>query len=484
MNYKMIFYTTGQALKLLGGMLAVPAVVSLIYGESCLWAFLITIGIALAAGFALTLIFKPISQVFYSREGLIIVALVWLSLSAIGALPYVISGDIPNYFDAFFETVSGFTTTGSSILVDVEALSRGTLFWRSFAQWIGGMGVLVFVMAITAKAPDRSMHILKAEMPGPTVDKLVPRSKDTAKILYIIYLVMTAVLIIMLLAGGMPLYDSLLNAFGTAGTGGLGIKNDSVGGYSHYLQWVIAIFMALFGVNFNLYYLIIIKKIRTALKSEEMHAYFGIMIFCSIAIAVNLSVTMSAIYSNFGDAIRVSFFSVSSIMTSSGFTVADMNAFPSISKAILFVLMFIGACAGSTGGGLKISRFIVLIKVIKKELKKIVHPRATSVVKFEGKRLDDAAAYSITTYFAIYSAFIIGLFLLVSLFGNLSLEANITAVVSCFNNIGPAYGEAAANFSCFSYPAKFLLSLAMLFGRLEIYPLLLTFMPSTWLKNR
>ncbi len=484
MNYKIIFYTTGQTLKLLGALLAVPAIVSLIYGEACIWAFLITIALALALGFALTLIFKPTSQVFYSREGLIIVALVWLSLSAIGALPYVISGDIPNYFDAFFETVSGFTTTGSSVLQNVESLSRGTMFWRSFAQWIGGMGVLVFIMAITAKTPDRSMHILRAEMPGPTVDKLVPRSKDTAKILYIIYLVMTAVLIILLLVGGMPLYDSVLHAFGTAGTGGLGIKNDSVAGYSPYLQWVIAIFMALFGVNFNLYYLIIIKKIKAAFKSEEMHVYFGMMIFCSVAITVNLLTSASAIYSNVGDAVRSSFFHVSSIMTSSGFTVGDINAYPATSKAILFFLMLIGACAGSTGGGLKISRFVILVKIVKKELRKRVHPRATNVIKFEGKRLDSSATYSITTYFAIYSAFIIGLFLLVSLFGNLSLEANLTAVVSCFNNMGPAYGEAAANYSCFSYPAKFLLSLAMLFGRLEIYPLLLTLLPSTWLKNR
>lgn len=484
MNYKMIFYTTGQALKILGAMLAVPALVAIIYGESCVWSFLITMAIAFALGFALTLLLKPTSQVFYSREGLIIVALAWLSLSLIGALPYVISGEIPHYIDAFFETVSGFTTTGSSILTDVEKLSHGMLFWRSFAQWLGGMGVLVFVMAITAKTPDRSMHILRAEMPGPTVDKLVPRSKDTAKILYVIYVVMTGVLVIMLLAGGMPLFDSLLHAFGTAGTGGLSIKNDSVAGYNHYLQWVLAIFMMLFGINFNLYYLIIVKKIKAALKSEEMHVYVGLIVFCSLAIALNLLLTMQSVCATFSDAIRISFFQVSSIITSSGFTTANINDFPSISKAILFVLMFIGACAGSTGGGLKVSRFIILIKTIKKELRKVLHPRATSVVKFEGKRLNDDSIYGVTAYFAVYIAFIIVVFLLVSLPGNLSLEANLTAVVSCFNNIGPAYGEAAANYSLFSYPAKFLLALSMLFGRLEIYPLLLTLLPTTWIKNR
>lgn len=484
MNYKMIFYTTGQALKILGAMLLVPAVVALIYAESCIWSFLITTAIAFALGFSLTFFFKPTSQVFYSREGLIIVALAWLSLSLIGALPYVISGEIPHYIDAFFETVSGFTTTGSSVLADVEKLSHGMLFWRSFAQWLGGMGVLVFVMAITSKTPDRSMHILRAEMPGPTVDKLVPRSKDTAKILYIIYVVMTGVLVIMLLAGGMPLFDSLLHAFGTAGTGGLGIKNDSVAGYNHYLQWVIAVFMMLFGINFNLYYLIIVKKVRAALKSEEMHVYVGLILFCSLAIALNLFTSAQAICSTFPDAIRISFFQVSSIITSSGFTTANVNDFPSVSKSILFVLMFIGACAGSTGGGLKVSRFIILLKTIKKELRKVLHPRATSVVKFEGKRLNDDSIYGVTAYFAVYVSFIIGLFLLVSLFGNLSLEANFTAVVSCFNNIGPAYGEAAASYSCFSYPAKFLLALSMLFGRLEIYPLLLTLLPSTWIKNR
>lgn len=484
MNYKMIFHTMGQTLKILGVLLAVPLLVSIIYWEKCVWAFLITMAICFGAGFTLTALLKPTSQVFYSREGFIIVALAWVVFSAVGALPFVISGDIPNYIDAFFETVSGFSTTGSSILVDVEKLSRGCLFWRSFTHWIGGMGILVFVMAITAKTPDRSIHILRAEMPGPVVDKLVPRSKDTAKILYLIYIVMTAVLVIMLWAGGMPFYDSLLHAFGTAGTGGLAIKNDGLASYGSYAQWVIAVFMFLFGINFNVYFLIIVKKFKAAFTSEELWDYVVIAVACTIAITCNLYQSSVPLCNNLADTFRISAFQVSSIITSTGFTTSNINAWPAFSKSIIFFLMFVGACAGSTGGGLKISRFIILLKTVRKQLRTLLHPRSASIVKFEGKRVDDNTLYGITNYFAVYAGFIIFLFLAVSLFGNLSLEANFSAVVSCFNNMGPAFGEAAANYNCFSYPAKFILSLAMLFGRLEIYPLLLTLLPNTWLRNR
>ena len=481
MNIKMIFSTVGKVVLIEAVLLLLPFITACVYTE---WwvaiSFAITIGIALSVYGLSKLFFRPKNTVIYSKEGLIIVAFAWLIMSCIGCLPFIISGDIPYFIDAYFETVSGFTTTGSSILSDVESMSRGCLLWRSFTHWIGGMGVLVFVMAVTGKNTDRSIHILRAEMPGPTVDKIVPRAKDTAKILYLIYIVMTLAVVVLLLCGGMPLFDSLLHAFGTAGTGGFGIKNDGIAGYNAYCQWVIAIFMFLFGVNFNLYYLILIGKIKNVLKSGELWAYVTI-VFLSVAFITG---NILAICGNFADALRASAFQVSSIISTTGFSTVNFNEWPTLSKSILLILMLIGGCAGSTAGGFKVSRVVLLSKSIKREFKKVLHPRNESVVKSDGKRVEEKTISGVLSYLSIYVTCMIVIFLLIS-FEPFSLETNISAVVSCFNNIGPGFDAIGpvSNFSAYSPFTKVILSFAMLLGRLEIYPLLLTFLPSTWIKR-
>ena len=476
----MIFYTLGKLLIALSALLVLPLAVSIYYKESCTLAFLITAAISLVMGLLLSKLLKPASHVIYAREGFAIVALVWLSMSAIGALPFVISGEIPSFADAFFETVSGFTTTGASILRDVESMSHGLLFWRSFTHWIGGMGVLVFVMALLPNVSDRSIHILRAEVPGPIVGKLVPRIKDTAKILYIIYIVLTVIQVIFLLAGGMSLFDSLLHAFGTAGTGGFSIKADGLAGYSPYLQWVIAIFMLIFGVNFNLYYFILIRKAKMAFQSRELWCYLGIVVVAVTAICINIY----PMYENFAEVLRQAVFQVSSIITTTGYATTDFNLWPAFSKGVLFVLLFVGACAGSTAGGLKISRVMLVFKIIGREIRRLIHPRSVAKVKLEGKSVDEATLDGVTTYFAVYMIGIIATFLVLSAepFG---IETNFSAAVSCFNNVGPGFAgvgpmSSYADYSAFS---KIVMSLAMLLGRLEIYPLLIVFIPSFWKKD-
>ncbi len=482
MNRKMVFNTVGLMLKVEAGLLLLPVLVALIYGESCLWALLISAAIALAAGLILCRLCKTDDTVIYAREGFVTVAMSWLLLSVVGALPFTLSGEVPSYIDAFFETVSGFTTTGSSILTDVEAMSHGLLFWRSFTHWVGGMGVLVFIMALVPSVTDRSIHIMRAEMPGPVVGKLLPRAKDTASILYKIYIVMTLVQIVLLVIGGMPLFDSLLHAFGTAGTGGFGIKADSLAGYSPYLQWVITIFMFLFGVNFNLYYLLLIRRFRAAAQSSEVWYYLGIVLVSVGMITANIL----PLCQSFGEALRHSAFQVSSIITTTGYATADFNLWPQFSKSILFILMFIGACAGSTGGGLKVSRAVMLFKMIGREFRHLLHPRSVNSVRFEGKHVDGATLKSVSSYFAVYSFCMVVIFLVLSLEpAPFDLETNLSATVSCFNNIGPGFGLVgpASSFAAYSPFSKIVLSLAMLMGRLEIYPLLLTLSPSTW-KNK
>jgi len=398
----------------------------------------------------------------------------------VGCLPFIISGEIPSFFDAFFETVSGFTTTGASVVIDVESMSHGTLFWRSFTHWIGGMGVLVFIMAIIPTVTDRSIHILRAEMPGPIVGKLVPKTKDTAKILYLIYIIMTAVEIVLLLIGGMPLFESTVHAFGTAGTGGFGIKADSIAGYSPYLQWVITIFMLLFGVNFNLYYLALIRHFHSIFKSRELWCYIGIFAAACFAITIDIY----PMYQNFSESLRLAAFQTSSILTTTGFATADFNLWPGFSKAILFLLMFIGGCAGSTAGGLKVSRVILLFKIVRKELLHILHPRSVAVIKFEGKKVDNPTLNSVSTYFVLYIFGILGIFLILCL-EPFDLETNLSATVSCFNNVGPGLSLVgpASNYSAYSPLSKLMLSFAMLLGRLEIFPLWFTLTPSTWSKK-
>lgn len=481
MNRRMVFYVLGQMLKVVAGLMCLPLIVSLIYGENCVWSFLISIAVALVIGFPLSIFCKTKDSVIYAKEGFVTVALAWITMSLVGALPFFISGEIPSYVDAFFETVSGFTTTGASILVDVESMSHGLLFWRSFTHWVGGMGVLVFIMAIIPKMSDRSIHILRAEMPGPIVGKLVPKARDTAKILYLIYIVMTVIEVVMLLFGGMPLFESILHAFGTAGTGGFGIKADSITGYNSYLQWVITVFMFLFGINFNLYYLFIFRKPKVALKSEELWVYVGMAVASVVIITVNIL----PLYDTVAESIKHSAFQVASIITTTGYATTDFNLWPGLSKSVLFILMFTGACAGSTAGGFKMSRVVLLVKMIRREIKKLIHPRAVTSVRFEGKKVETPVLSSVATYLAIYVVCFIALFILLS-FEPFDIETNLSAAASCFNNIGPGFGAVGpmSSYAGYSDFSTILLSLAMLFGRLEIYPLLFTLSPSTWTKKQ
>ncbi len=457
-----------------------PFLVSLIYQETAAISIGISIAVAVVGGFLLSRIFKPGTKVIYAKEGFVITALCWFALSAVGALPFFISGEIPSYIDAFFETVSGFTTTGASILTDVESMSKGLLFWRSFTHWIGGMGVLVFVMAIIPTISDRSIHLLRAEVPGPIVGKLVPKMKETTRILYIIYIAITLIEIVFLLFGGMNLFEACVHAFGTAGTGGFGIKATSIGGYSPYLQWVITVFMLIFGVNFNLYYLILLKRIKATFKSSELWTYIGI-----VAVAVTIiSINISHLYDTVSETVRHSAFQVASIITTTGYATTDFNVWPDLSRMILFLLMFIGGCAGSTAGGIKVARVIMLCKVIKTELQRMIHPRSVKVSRFEGKTVDRTTMSSVSSYLAIYTMFYCVIVFVVA-FNGFNIETTVSAVSACFNNIGPAFGIAgpAGSYADFSALSKIVLSLAMLFGRLEIYPIILTLSPSTWAKK-
>ncbi len=480
MNRRMILNTVGKMVLAEGFLMILPLLTALIYRESCALAFLAAIAVALISGGLMTLFSRPRTPVIYAKEGFIIVSASWILFSLIGALPFTLSGEIPSYVDALFETVSGFTTTGASILTDVEAMSRGLLFWRSFTHWIGGMGILVFVMAVLPNISERSIHILRAEVPGPTVGKLVPRIKDTAKILYLIYIVMTLILIALLICGGMPVFDSVIHAFGTAGTGGFGVKADSIGGYSPYLQWVIAVFMLLFGVNFNVYYLILARRIRSALRSTELWVYLGIV---ATAVAFVSADTFSR-FKNFADTLRHSFFQVSSIITTTGYATDDFDQWGGLAKGILLTLMFIGACAGSTGGGIKVSRLVLTAKQIRREIQRMIHPRSVKALRFEGRPVEEQTLTGVFSFLGIYLLCFVGIFLIISAepFG---IETNFSAVAACFNNIGPGFGAVgpAASYAGYSDLSKISLSAAMLLGRLEIFPLIIFFSPGSWLKK-
>lgn len=472
----MIAYIIGRILLTEAALLVLPLLVTFLYGESPV-PFLIPILLLALCGGAMGWK-KPKSTALYARDGLAVVALAWICMSLFGALPFVLSGDIPNYVDAFFETVSGFTTTGSSILTEIEPLSRGGLFWRSFTHWVGGMGVLVFVMAILPMNDGHGMHLMRAEVPGPTVGKLVSRMSDTAKILYSIYLVMTVVEIVLLLVGGMPLYDAAIHAFGTAGTGGFSCRNLSVGAYdSVYFDVVIGVFMLLFGVNFNLYYFLLIRRFRDVLHSEELRAYLLIVAASVLAIAVNIS----HLYQSFAASLRYAFFQVSSIITTTGYATADFNAWPAFSKAILVILMFVGACAGSTGGGMKVARIVILAKTSVCDMRKMLHPNAVATVRFEGKPIGEKNIRSVHLFLTVYLIVFTISCLLLSL-EEMDLVTTFTAVAACMNNIGPGLEVVGpmGNFAAFSPWAKVLLSFDMLVGRLEIFPMLLLFAPSIW----
>ena len=480
MNRKMIFYVIGLIVEAEAILLLLPAAVSLLYRERCVISFLISSGIAAVVGLALILLCRTENKVIFAKDGFVMVAFAWLGMSLFGALPFTISGEIPNYVDAVFETVSGFTTTGASIVRNVSELSYGILFWRSFTHWVGGMGVLVFVMAFIPTVTDRSMHILRAEMPGPIVGKVVPRARQTAKILYFIYIFMTILEIVLLLCGGMSLYESVVLSFGTAGTGGFSVLPDSIASYNPYLQWVITVFMILFGVNFNLYFLILIKRVKSVLKSQELWCYLGIVLFSGVVICWNIY----PLYHRLADVVRLSFFQVATILTTTGYATVDYNVWPELSKGILLCLMFFSGCAGSTAGGLKISRMVLLVKTVRCELKKMIHPRSVSVIQFEGKKLDQSVTTSVLSYFAIFIGGFVVIFLILCL-DHFDFTTNFSAVAACINNVGPGLGAVgpAGNFAGYSILSKIVLSIAMLLGRLEIYPILFALSPSTWIRK-
>lgn len=480
MNYKMILNTLGKVALIEAGLLTLPLITALIYSENCVLSILITMGIALTVGLLFSLIFKPKDRTIYSREGFIIVALAWIVLSLIGAIPFTISGEIPSYIDALFETISGFTTTGASILTDVEKISKGLLMWRSFTHWVGGMGILVFVIALMPKNTDRNIHILRAEMPGPTVDKIVPKSKDTAKILYLMYIGLTALLIVLLAFGEMNLFESIVHAFGTAGTGGFGIKSASIGAYGAYSQWVIAVFMLLFGVNFNLYFLLLLGRLKAFFKNTELLTYLGIVIVTTVVICFNIY----PLYNNLEETIRTSFFQVTSLATTTGYSTVDFTYWNSLSQVLLLFLMFVGGSAGSTAGGFKVSRVVLIFKRIKYELKKLIKPRSVDVMSMDGKKIEETTANSVMSYFGIYAVIFAIVLLLISIDG-FDFLTNFSATLACINNIGPGLSMVGPmfNFSMYSPVSKIVLSLAMLIGRLEIYPILLALTPSVWFKK-
>ena len=481
MNYKMVVFVLGRIFLIEAVLMLFPMGCAAIYGEwNIILAFLWPALILLALGLV-TSLRTPKNTKIYARDGLAIVALVWVLMSVFGALPFVISGEIPSFVDALFETVSGFTTTGSTILTDVEALSHGTLFWRSFSHWIGGMGVLVFAMAVLPMTDGRAMHLMRAEVPGPTVGKISSKLSDSAKILYAIYFAMTLIEVILLCAGGMPLFDSLIHSFGTAGTGGFSNKGLSVGAYNNpYFEIVIGVFMLLFGINFNLYYFLVLRRFRDAFCSEEMLTYLGIVGFSTVTITLNIL----HLYDNVGTALRTAFFQVSSIITTTGYASADFNLWPTYSRIVICILMFFGACAGSTAGGLKISRVVIFLKAAKQDLNKMLHTHAVTTVRFEGKPLDEKVLRGVHNYFNIYMLLLTLSVLLLSLDG-FDIVSTFTAVVTCFNNVGPGLEMVGpmGSFADFSAPAKLLLSFDMLAGRLELYPMLALFSPRLWRKR-
>ena len=468
-------------------MFLLPAIVSLLYGEFDTVLTFVIVGAGLAVLSLPMIAVKPKKSEMYNKEGLVIVAMLWIVFSIAGAMPFYISGEIPRFVDALFESISGFTTTGSTILTDVESLSHGMLFWRSFTHWIGGMGILVFALAVLPSSKD-SMYLMRAECPGPQVGKLVPKGKNTAVYMYSIYGVLTVITVILLCAGGMPLFDSVVHAFGTAGTGGFGIKADSIASYNPACQWIITVFMVLFGVNFNLYYLLLLRKFRSAFSSRELWIYGGVIVVSVVIVTINITGNLPFTQTA-GEGIRYAAFQVVSFMTTTGYLTvpasSSINDFPLLSKGLLFLLMFIGGCAGSTAGGLKVSRVALLFCSFKKELRRIIHPRNANAVRFEKKVISDDTLRSVNCYFGIYILIIAVVFFILCFdpVVNLTLEENLTAAVSCLNNIGPAYGLAANGYYMYSWLSKLVLTFAMVLGRLEIFPLILTFSPSTWLKK-
>ena len=480
MNYRMIAYLTGVIILIEAAFMLLPLLVALLYGETSGVWFLATLAAAALLGFVLTRL-RPVKRTMYAREGFVVTALAWIVISLIGAAPFALSGQISSYLDAVFETVSGFTTTGASILPNVEALDQCMLFWRSFTHWLGGMGILVFMLALVNLAGGEANHLLRAESPGPSVSKMVPNMRKSSAILYTIYMVMTLVETLLLVLGGMPLFDSLCHAFGTAGTGGFGVKAASIGYYdSYYLQGVIAVFMVLFGVNFNVYFFLLMRKFSTALRNTELRAYLAIVLVSTVTIALNIAGMMPSLY----DAFHHAFFTVSSIITTTGFATVDFNQWPELSRLLLVLLMIVGACAGSTGGGVKVSRFVILTKATAHEIRRLLHPRSVKVLTMDGKPIGRETIQGVQGYMMVYFFVTVISMLLVSL-DNFDLTTTITAVEATLNNIGPGLNLVGPteNFALFSPMSKIVLTMDMLLGRLELFPVLILLMPSTWRKH-
>jgi len=497
MNYRMIRYITGQLLLVEGALMLLPLAVSLIYGETeTVVAFVLPILILAVLGTGMV-IFKPKNQTIRAKDGFVVVGLSWIALSLFGCIPYIVSGLIPNFVDAFFETVSGFTTTGSSVLFaenfarlwspeSAAVGMRGVFFWRSFTNWIGGMGVLVFVLVVMPQQDMKSsrlVHVMRAEMPGPKVDKIVATVKKTSAIMYGIYTFMTAILVILLLFGGMDLYESLCSAFATAGTGGFSIWSDSMISYGgganvDFCTWVITIFMFLFGVNFNVYFLVLTGKLATALFSEELIWYTGIVIGSTAIVTYNIY----SIYGDFAESLKQAFFQVSTVITTTGFATADFNIWPSSSKALLLLLMFVGACAGSTGGGMKVSRLVIAFKSAVAEIKHMGRPRQVSRIRFEGKPVEKDTINGVFAFIISYIFIFFGSFLIISVVDGKTIETTFSSVAACINNIGPGLGDAGpmANYAFYSPISKLILAFDMLLGRLEIFPIIMLFSPSVW----
>ena len=479
MNYRMIAYLLGVIMLIEAVFMVLPLAVSLIYGEmSGIW-FLVTMAAAGILG-GVCVCLRPKKRDMYAKEGFVVTALAWVVISLIGAMPFTLSGQIPSYLNAVFETVSGFTTTGASILHNVEALDHGMLFWRSFTHWLGGMGILVFMLAVMNVGNGQSNHLLRAESPGPSVSKMVPNMRRSAAILYGIYVAMTVLQIVLMLLGRMPLFDSLCVAFGTAGTGGFGVRADSIAGYSTYLQTVIAVFMVLFGVNFNVYFFLLMKKFSTALRSTEVRTYLLIVLFSTAVVGVNILSVMS----NAFDAFHHAFFTVASIMTTTGFATVDFNLWPELSRLLLVLLMVVGACAGSTGGGVKVSRIVIMFKAAAFEVRKLLHPGSVKVLTMDGKRISRETVQGVQSYMTVYFTIAVVSILLVSL-DNFDFVTSMTSVMATLNNIGPGLNLVGptANFDLFSPMSKLVLTMDMLLGRLELFPILILLMPSTWRKH-
>lgn len=479
MSYKVLGRFIGRIL-FLEALLMVPALlISLFNSENAaVKGFLITIGIIIAVSVILMILCRKAPDSFRAKEGVVCVGISWLVLSLLGCLPFCISGEIPSYVDALFEMVSGFTTTGASIVTNIEELSKGILYWRSFSHWVGGMGVLVFLLAFVPA--DGSVHLLRAESPGPEVSKLVPKMKNSSLILYTMYIVLSVLNLIFLLAGKMPLFDAVCTVFGTAGTGGFGVRADSLASYSPYLQTVTAVFMLLFGMNFGCFYLLVLKRVKSFFRDEELRLYIGIIIGSVAIIAANIY----SIYGNIWDTLRHAFFQVSSIITTTGFVTTDFNLWPSLSKAVLLCLMLVGACAGSTGGGFKCVRLLLVLKGIRRSIQKIMHPRKVIAIRNNDTAVDESTMDGVNAYLATYAIILVISFLLVSVDG-FSVETNVSSVLSCFNNIGPGLDTTGptGSFAPYSIFSKIILIIDMLAGRLEIFPILALLPLSTWKKS-